>query len=125
MTPDLRDNILKYYDARKPPAAAVVTAEVSEKKANRKDAKARADWQKVLAEVEALRQAQVPLATAGGLVFAGEGNGWFRAYDARNGRVLWSFNASAGVSSSGTVPFSPSAGDSNPDMTRGRARDMP
>jgi alcohol dehydrogenase (cytochrome c) len=37
------------------------------------------------------------LATAGGLVFAGEGNGWFRAYDARNGRVLWSFNAGAGV----------------------------
>jgi alcohol dehydrogenase (cytochrome c) len=37
------------------------------------------------------------LATAGGLLFAGEGNGWFRAYDARNGRVLWSFNAGAGV----------------------------
>jgi alcohol dehydrogenase (cytochrome c) len=37
------------------------------------------------------------LATAGGLVFAGEGNGWFRAYDARTGRVLWSFNAGAGV----------------------------
>ena len=25
------------------------------------------------------------LATAGGLVFTGEGNGWFRAYDAKNG----------------------------------------
>jgi alcohol dehydrogenase (cytochrome c) len=37
------------------------------------------------------------LATAGGLVFAGEGNGRFRAYDARNGHVLWSFNAGAGV----------------------------
>jgi alcohol dehydrogenase (cytochrome c) len=37
------------------------------------------------------------LATAGGLVFAGEGNGRFRAYDARNGRVMWSFNAGAGV----------------------------
>ena len=37
------------------------------------------------------------LATAGGLVFTGEGNGRFRAYDARNGRVLWTFNAGAGV----------------------------
>ncbi len=37
------------------------------------------------------------LATAGGLVFAGEGNGRFRAYDARDGKVLWSFNAGAGV----------------------------
>ncbi|MHA1179506.1 MAG: pyrroloquinoline quinone-dependent dehydrogenase [Alphaproteobacteria bacterium] len=37
------------------------------------------------------------LATAGGLVFTGEGNGWFRAYDAENGDVLWSFFAGAGV----------------------------
>jgi glucose dehydrogenase len=37
------------------------------------------------------------LTTAGGLVFTGEGNGWFRAYDAKNGRVLWSFYAGAGV----------------------------
>ncbi len=37
------------------------------------------------------------LATAGGLVFTGEGNGRFRAYDATNGKVLWSFNAGAGV----------------------------
>jgi alcohol dehydrogenase (cytochrome c) len=37
------------------------------------------------------------LATAGGLVFTGEGNGWFRAYDAENGKVLWSFLANAGV----------------------------
>src|SRR4051812_23959439 len=37
------------------------------------------------------------LATAGGLVFTGEGNGWFRAYDAKNGNVLWSFQAGAGV----------------------------
>src|SRR6516162_1958021 len=30
------------------------------------------------------------LATAGGLVFAGESNGWFRAYDAKNGgKPLW------------------------------------
>jgi alcohol dehydrogenase (cytochrome c) len=37
------------------------------------------------------------LATAGGLVFTGEGDGWFRAYDAENGKVLWSFFAGAGV----------------------------
>ncbi|MGD9501028.1 MAG: pyrroloquinoline quinone-dependent dehydrogenase [Methyloceanibacter sp.] len=37
------------------------------------------------------------LATAGGLVFTGEGDGWFRAYDAKDGKVLWSFFAGAGV----------------------------
>ena len=37
------------------------------------------------------------LATAGGLVFTGESDGWFRAYDAANGRILWSFFAGAGV----------------------------
>ena len=37
------------------------------------------------------------LATAGGLVFTGEGNGWFRAYDAKTGNVLWAFQAGAGV----------------------------
>jgi PQQ-dependent dehydrogenase (methanol/ethanol family) len=37
------------------------------------------------------------LATAGDLVFTGEGNGWFNAYDARNGKKLWSFQCGAGV----------------------------
>jgi alcohol dehydrogenase (cytochrome c) len=37
------------------------------------------------------------LATAGGLVFAGEGNGQFKAYDSETGSVLWSFQAGAGV----------------------------
>lgn len=37
------------------------------------------------------------LATAGGLLFAGEGNGNFNAYDAGNGRVLWTHKAAAGV----------------------------
>ena len=37
------------------------------------------------------------LATAGGLVFAGEGNGTFAAYDAENGSQMWSFQAGAGV----------------------------
>jgi alcohol dehydrogenase (cytochrome c) len=37
------------------------------------------------------------LTTAGGLMFTGEGTGWFRAYDAKDGKVLWSFFAGAGV----------------------------
>ncbi|MBM4228520.1 MAG: quinonprotein alcohol dehydrogenase, partial [Gammaproteobacteria bacterium] len=37
------------------------------------------------------------LATAGNLVFTGEGNGHFNAYDARDGKKLWSFMAGAGV----------------------------
>ena len=38
------------------------------------------------------------LATAGGLVFTGEANGWFKAYDSkRGGKALWQFNAGAGV----------------------------
>jgi alcohol dehydrogenase (cytochrome c) len=36
------------------------------------------------------------LATAGNLVFTGEGNGHFNAYDARSGKVLWTFQAGAG-----------------------------
>ncbi len=39
------------------------------------------------------------LATAGNLVFTGEGNGHFNAYDARNGKKLWSFQCGAGVNS--------------------------
>jgi len=39
------------------------------------------------------------LTTAGGLTFAGEGNGLFKAYDAKSGKVLWSFQAGAGVNS--------------------------
>jgi PQQ-dependent dehydrogenase (methanol/ethanol family) len=37
------------------------------------------------------------MATAGGLVFTGEGNGQFKAYDSANGNLLWSFQAGAGV----------------------------
>jgi alcohol dehydrogenase (cytochrome c) len=37
------------------------------------------------------------LATAGGLVFTGEGNGDFKAYDAETGATLWKFQAGAGV----------------------------
>ncbi|HXT07504.1 MAG TPA: PQQ-binding-like beta-propeller repeat protein [Roseiarcus sp.] len=37
------------------------------------------------------------LATAGGVVFAGEANGEFKAYDSNSGKILWSFNAGAGV----------------------------
>jgi PQQ-dependent dehydrogenase (methanol/ethanol family) len=37
------------------------------------------------------------LATAGGLVFNGEANGWFKAFDAKTGKELWKFNCGAGV----------------------------
>jgi glucose dehydrogenase len=37
------------------------------------------------------------MATAGGLVFTGEGNGQFSAYDSATGSVLWTFQAGAGV----------------------------
>ncbi len=37
------------------------------------------------------------LATAGNLVFNGEGNGLFRAFDATTGRKLWEFQCGAGV----------------------------
>jgi len=37
------------------------------------------------------------MATAGGLVFAGEGNGQFKAYDSKTGNILWNFQAGAGV----------------------------
>lgn len=37
------------------------------------------------------------LATAGNLVFIGEGNGRFNAYDATNGQTLWSDQLDAGV----------------------------
>ena len=37
------------------------------------------------------------LATAGGLVFTGEGNGMVKGYDAETGAVLWKFQAGAGV----------------------------
>jgi glucose dehydrogenase len=37
------------------------------------------------------------LATAGGLVFTGEGNGDFSAFDAATGKRLWQFHCGAGV----------------------------
>lgn len=37
------------------------------------------------------------LATAGNLVFMGEGNGWFDAFDAKNGKQLWHYYLGAGV----------------------------
>jgi mono/diheme cytochrome c family protein len=37
------------------------------------------------------------LATAGNLVFMGEGNGWFDAFNATTGELLWRYNLGAGV----------------------------
>ena len=42
-------------------------------------------------------------ATAGGLVFTGEGNGWFKAYDAKTGAVLWQYYCGAGVNAAPSV----------------------
>ncbi len=39
------------------------------------------------------------LTTKGGLVFAGQGDGTFSAYDAKTGKVLWSFATGAGANS--------------------------
>lgn len=39
------------------------------------------------------------LATAGGLVFAGRTSGWFDAYDAATGDLVWSFRTGAGCNS--------------------------
>jgi len=37
------------------------------------------------------------LATAGNLVFTGEGNGWFDAFNAKTGEKVWRYNLGAGV----------------------------
>ena len=37
------------------------------------------------------------LATAGGLVFYGTMDGWFKAVDQRNGKLLWKFKAGSGI----------------------------
>ena len=37
------------------------------------------------------------LATAGNVVFMGEGNGWFDAFDAKSGQRIWRYNLGAGV----------------------------
>jgi alcohol dehydrogenase (cytochrome c) len=37
------------------------------------------------------------LATAGGLVFYGTMEGWFKAVDAKTGSVLWRFKAGSGI----------------------------
>jgi alcohol dehydrogenase (cytochrome c) len=37
------------------------------------------------------------IATAGGLVFYGTMEGWFKAVDARSGKLLWQFKTSSGI----------------------------
>jgi glucose dehydrogenase len=37
------------------------------------------------------------LATAGNVVFMGEGNGWFDAFNAKSGERVWRYNLGAGV----------------------------
>jgi PQQ-dependent dehydrogenase (methanol/ethanol family) len=47
------------------------------------------------------------LATGGGLVFAGNIDGWFRAFDSKTGNELWKFNAGSGI---GAGPMTFTAG---------------
>jgi Zinc dependent phospholipase C len=61
---ELRDNILSYYDARKPPFAGLLAEDTTEKRAAKQDARARADWQKITAELEQLRQFQIAVVAA-------------------------------------------------------------
>src|SRR5689334_91996 len=37
------------------------------------------------------------LATAGGIAFYGTLDGWFKAVDARSGKLLWQFRAASGI----------------------------
>jgi alcohol dehydrogenase (cytochrome c) len=37
------------------------------------------------------------LVTAGNVVFNGEANGWFKAFDSKSGKELWKYNCGAGV----------------------------
>jgi PQQ-dependent dehydrogenase (methanol/ethanol family) len=46
---------------------------------------------------EALPYVGGMLATAGGLVFHGNTEGWFKALDQRSGEVLWKFNTGSGI----------------------------
>ena len=48
------------------------------------------------------------MATAGKLVFMGEGSGMFAAFDSNNGKRLWEFNCGAGVNA---PPMSYQVGD--------------
>ncbi len=61
------------------------------------------------------------LATAGDLVFNGEANGWYKAYDARTGKELWKFNCGAGVNSPGVAVH----GQRQAVHRRGRGRQQP
>src|SRR5437868_3357501 len=69
------------------------------------------------------------LATAGDLVFNGEANGWFKAFDAKTGKELWKYNCGAGVNApavsymvGGTQYIAVAAGGNNQiDAKRGNS----
>src|SRR5450631_612077 len=68
-------------------------------------------------------------ATAGDLVFNGEANGWFKAFDAKTGKELWKYNCGAGVNApavsymvGGTQYIAVAAGGNNQiDSKRGNS----
>jgi hypothetical protein len=58
VSPELRDNILSYYDVRKPPVADVSA------KGGKASEKARAGWAKTIGQLEQLRQFQIEVVAA-------------------------------------------------------------
>ena len=60
-------------------------------------------WQKTGDKDDDFKQMCIggTMTTAGGLVFAGEANGNFNAYDARSGNRLWQFQTGAGANAPG------------------------
>jgi alcohol dehydrogenase (cytochrome c) len=54
--------------------------------------------QKVWQNTDPLPYVGGMLSTAGGLAFHGDLRGWFKALDAKSGRMLWQFNTGSGIS---------------------------
>src|SRR5882724_11544473 len=54
--------------------------------------------QKVWGNKDALPWLGGTMTTAGGLVFHGDVRGWFKALDAKTGKLLWQFNTGSGIS---------------------------
>ena len=60
------------------------------------------------------------LATAGGIVFTGDAEGFFTAYDSQTGKDLWTFNA-ARDTTPGRSPTASTAGSTSPCASAGAA----
>ena len=58
---------------------------------------------RLAAEVPRARATPAPSTTAGNLVFVGRNAGQLQAYDATNGKRLWSFQTGAGANNTATI----------------------